>query len=134
MGCEQGAVVIYLDTHVIAWLYSGELSRIPPSAKALIEDRDLLISPMVILELSYLHEIERLSVAASMIVEALAATIGLRVCSLPFHRLVVEAMQQKWTRDPFDRIIVANALCAQSLLLTKDVAILQHCPSAVWGE
>ena len=124
--------MIYLDTHVVAWLYAGELDRLSPFASERIEAEDVVISPMVVLELTYLHEIERLLVDAPVIIESLEAAIGLRVCTLPFHRLVMEAASQKWTRDPFDRIIVANAVCAQSPLLTKDRQILQHCQSAVW--
>ena len=124
--------MIYLDTHVVAWLYSGELDRLSPCAGERIEAEDVLISPMVVLELTYLYEIDRLLVDAPVIIGSLEATIGLRVCTLPFHRLVMEAALQKWTRDPFDRIIVANAVCAQSALLTKDRQILQHCQSAVW--
>ena len=124
--------MIYLDTHVVVWLYAGELDKISTFAKALIEENDLLISPMVILELTYLQEIERISVEASVIVESLEAAIGLQVCRLSFHQLVMEAMAQNWTRDPFDRIIAANALCAKSKLLTKDAVILKNCPYAVW--
>ena len=124
--------MIYLDTHVVAWLYAGELGRLSQFASERIEAEDVLISPMVVLELTYLHEIERLLVDAPVIIESLEASIGLRVCALPFHRLVLEAASQKWTRDPFDRIIVANAVCAQSPLLTKDRLILKHCQSAVW--
>ena len=124
--------MIYLDTHVVVWLYAGELGRISTSAKALIEEHDILISPMVILELTYLQEIERLSVDASVIIESLEASIGLRVCRLSFHQLVMEAMSQKWTRDPFDRIIAATALCAKAELITKDAVILKNCQYAVW--
>jgi PIN domain nuclease of toxin-antitoxin system len=52
--------VIYLDTHVVAWLYAGELGRLSQFASERIEAEDVLISPMVVLELTYLHEIERL--------------------------------------------------------------------------
>ncbi len=132
MEFRWGTFVIYLDTHLVVWLYAGELGRISKSAQSLIEEHNLLISPMVILELTYLQEIERLSVEASVIIESLEASIGLRVCSLSFHQLVMEAMTQKWTRDPFDRIIAANALCAKSQLITKDATILKNCPYAVW--
>jgi PIN domain nuclease of toxin-antitoxin system len=125
--------LIYLDTHVVAWLYAGQVHRIPLAAQAMIEEQDAAISPMVVLELAYLHEIERLSADASVIVESLEASLGLRVCTLPFHRLVMEAVAQTWTRDPFDRIIASNAICAKSKLLTKDAAMLEHCSYATWG-
>jgi PIN domain nuclease of toxin-antitoxin system len=45
----------------------------------------------------------------------------------------MEAMAQKWTRDPFDRLISSNAICAGSPLLTKDATILEHCSCATWA-
>ena len=54
------------------------------------------------------------------------------VIYLDTHVLVMEAIAQSWTRDPFDRIIVANAICAESQLLTKDANILGNYKNAVW--
>jgi len=33
----------------------------------------------------------------------------LRLCDLPFPLIAAAALDEKWTRDPFDRLIVANA-------------------------
>ncbi|MDA8164799.1 MAG: PIN domain-containing protein [Desulfobacteraceae bacterium] len=125
--------MIYLDTHVVAWAYAGEIDRFPPSVCRRIEESDLLISPFVLLELKYLHEIERLTVEPGVIYENLASTIGLAVCDLPLMRVITEALPQTWTRDPFDRIITATATARDAILLTKDAAILTHYPKAFWG-
>ena len=42
------------------------------------------------------------------------------------------ALSLDWTRDAFDRIIVANAMIQKSALLTKDQQILQHYKLAIW--
>ncbi|MCP4995668.1 MAG: type II toxin-antitoxin system VapC family toxin [Gammaproteobacteria bacterium] len=52
-------MLIYLDTHVVVWLYVGDLSKFSHPAKAALNTSPLVISPMVILELTYLHEIGR---------------------------------------------------------------------------
>lgn len=125
--------MIYLDTHVVVWAYAGEIERFPASVCSRIEESDLLISPFVLLELKYLHEIERLTVEPGVIYENLASTIGLTVCDLPLIRVISEAMPQTWTRDPFDRIITATATARDAVLLTKDETILAHYPKAFWG-
>ena len=38
----------------------------------------------------------------------------------------------KWTRDPFDRLITAQAALDDSPLLTKDDTIHTYYPEAVW--
>jgi PIN domain nuclease of toxin-antitoxin system len=37
-----------------------------------------------------------------------------------------------WTRDPFDRLIAAQALVANATLVTKDTLMSKHCPAALW--
>ncbi len=39
--------MIYLDTHVVAWLYVGEIDRFPSRVCNLLEKEDLLVSPNV---------------------------------------------------------------------------------------
>ena len=124
--------MIYLDTHVVVWLYAAELDRFTPTAKDRLEREDLLISPIVQLELQYLRETARITVDSALILESLGQTIGLELCGQPFALVVVESIQQDWTRDPFDRLIVAQAKTRDASLLTKDRTILEHYPHAVW--
>jgi PIN domain nuclease of toxin-antitoxin system len=126
--------VIYLDTHVVAWLYAGQVELLPPSVMLRLEAAELKISPMVSLELEYLHEIGRLSVPGVQVVRTLALQLGLVTCDLPFATVIEHALQQAWTRDPFDRIIVAHAVAAGKELVTKDRVIHQHCSLALWGS
>lgn len=37
-----------------------------------------------------------------------------------------------WTRDPFDRMIAAQAIVADAPLVTADRTILANLPLAVW--
>jgi PIN domain nuclease of toxin-antitoxin system len=48
--------VSYLDTHTAAWLYGGFISKLSAEAFDLIENSQVLISPIVMLELEYLFE------------------------------------------------------------------------------
>ncbi|MFP5288482.1 MAG: type II toxin-antitoxin system VapC family toxin [Thermoanaerobaculia bacterium] len=128
------ASLIYLDTHVVAWLFAGHTDPLPPRARARIEDHDLLISPAAVLELQYLYEIERVAEPARVVLDALGAEIGLKVCDLPFPRVAEAALGLEWTRDPFDRLIVAQAIVRGASLLTRDRVIHDHYPSAVWSD
>ena len=123
---------IYLDTHVVVWLYQKDLSKFSNKVLALMENNDLLISPMVVLELELLNEIGRLTVKSSEIISELQKTVALKVCDEKFSHVAHEAIDLSWTRDPFDRLIVANSLCANAKLISKDRTILKHCKNAVW--
>ena len=126
--------MIYADTHVVAWLYAGRPDLIPPRARRLIEDQPLLISPMVALELEYLFETGRTAEPARTVLQSLGREIGLRLCDLPFPDVAAVAMRQSWTRDPFDRIIVAQAALRRTPLITKDAAMRAHYDRALWGR
>ena len=126
------ATVIHLDTHVIAWLYAGQIPRLSARARAAIERDAIAISPMVELELEYLHEIGRLTVPSAVIVEDLERRLGLSVLETPFPLVVAEARRQSWTRDPFDRLIAAQAIVEGASLLTADEGIRAAVRAAVW--
>ncbi len=91
-----------------------------------------MISPIVGLELQYLHETGRLAHQAEIILEALK-NLGIALCPLPFEQIVEVALAQQWTRDPFDRIIVSQARLRDSILVTKDRLIRRHYSKARWG-
>ena len=124
--------LIHLDTHVIVWLFAGDLDRLSDAARQWIERASLVISPMVELELQYLHEIGRTSRPGREVVADLATRLGLTRSTASFADIAERAASLAWTRDPFDRIIVASALADGCPLLTKDDNIRQHFTAAVW--
>jgi len=124
--------MIYLDTHAVVWLFAGEISRFTAQGKMLLEENELRVSPVVQLELQFLKEVDRITADSALILETLCETIRLITCPLPFSRIVVEAVTLDWTRDPFDRLIVAHARAQNAPLLTKDRLLHQHFPLACW--
>jgi PIN domain nuclease of toxin-antitoxin system len=88
---------------------------------------------MALLELEYLHEIGRTRTGASEVLAHLSSTVGLRLAEHPFTAVAYAAARQRWTRDPFDRIIVAQAELAEAPLITKDDTILANYGPARWS-
>ena len=126
-------LVSYADTNLIVRLASGEMDKISARAKRQIEGTQVLISSMVLLELEVLHEIGRLTISANEILADLSQKIGLRVCQLPMAAVVASALGIKWTREPGDRLIVANALANnEAPLITADREIREHYPNSIW--
>lgn len=127
--------MIYLDTHVIAWLYADGPAGFPDALVRLLEETDdIRISPMVRLELQHLYEIDRVSRPALPVIDEVGAALGLVVCQAPFAAVVGEAEGHAWTRDPFDRLIVAQAAAHDAPLVTKDDVIHRHYARAVWSQ
>ena len=129
----ETAILIYLDTHVVLWLYLRKGEGISERARQSIEyEPEILISPMALLELDYLHEIGRTTLGSEPVFNYLHQQIDLQVCQKSFPDVIRTASQLSWTRDPFDRVITAQAATDGSSLITKDEIILHHYENAVW--
>ena len=123
---------VYLDTHVALWLYAGEIERISKRAAVLLNAEQITISPVVLLELRYLQEIGRLGAAPRTIVGDLKRRLGLAVDDRSMQDVTERALELSWTRDVFDRLIVAQASLDGAALVTTDRLIRKHYPKAVW--
>jgi PIN domain nuclease of toxin-antitoxin system len=134
MGEQVGQQVIsYLDTNVVVFLHSGNAARLSRRAIEQIESTDLLVSGMVMLELEMLYEKGTINYTASQILSDLNQQIGVSVCQLPMAAVMNSAIQIKWTREPGDRVIVANAIANNEVpLVTSDRRIHEQYPNAIW--
>jgi PIN domain nuclease of toxin-antitoxin system len=126
-------LIAYLDTQVAFWLASGKPRRLTTDARRVIAKASLLLSPVVLLELEMLYEIRRSALSSQDIEAKLKSEVGLGICTLPFGDVIGSAMGEGWTRDPLDRLIVANAKAAGlAPLVTADENIRKNYIRAVW--
>ena len=126
-------MIAYLDTHVVIWLCENNLTRITAPALDALNGCDLLVSPMVSIELSFLHEIGRSRRVPQDILRQLREQIGVRVCDHSFPDIAEAATYETWTRDPFDRMIVAQAKAnCYATLISADEDIRANYPKTLW--
>lgn len=123
---------IYLDTHTVIWLYTGQLKKFSKNTLDILENNNLFISPMVKLELQYLYEKQRITDTAEQIINALQEEIDLKICHKNWLDVVNVALTCDFTRDAFDRLIVAHAMLGNSVLITKDEKLTEHYKNCVW--
>ena len=125
--------VVFLDTHIVVWLYDALVEKLSGPARTAIERSTALrVSPMVRLELQYLFEIGRVRAPPGEILDELARSIGLRESDPKMAPVIQAALSIDWTRDTFDRLIVAEARVARAGLVKKDRVIREHDEMAVW--
>jgi PIN domain nuclease of toxin-antitoxin system len=126
-------VTVYLDTNISIWFSQKDFGRISSTALSHLREDDLLISAMVVLELEYLFELKRILWPAQDLLRKLRHEADVDVCELSLQAVAEAALAEKWTRDPFDRMIVANAKAnALSPLITADEKIQANYPRALW--
>ncbi|WP_413452554.1 type II toxin-antitoxin system VapC family toxin [Georgenia phoenicis] len=109
---------LLVDTHVVLWQLTGEREVSPEAREALLSARDLLISAVSFAEIGIKVSLKKLEVPQGL--EGAVQALGLRVLGLsPAHGLAVGDLPLHH-RDPFDRLIIAQAVCEDLPVLTAD--------------
>ena len=135
MGSEvaEPPLIAYLDTNVALWLLNNDLKKLTEEAKKVIRRASLRISPMVLLEFEYLLEIRRTKPSTMEMVGRLQAQLDVELCDFPFPLIAQAAIHEKWTRDAFDRLIVAHARANKiAALVSADQLIQTNYSATIW--
>lgn len=119
--------MILLDTNALLWATLGHARAAP-----LFGRERLYVSPVAILELKFLEEVGRLTPISGRTIDDIGRSGPWIVDSPASDALFSAAMDLGWTRDPFDRLIVAHARCRRWRLATGDRRLIERLgPEAV---
>lgn len=125
---------VLLDTHALIWHFedSGSLGS---SARSTINDprNRLFISAVSIWELSIKISLGKLQLGASVraVIDGYAKTGATLLPMTPEHAMMTESLP--WHhRDPFDRMLIAQANREGLTLLTHDDRIRQYDVQHTW--
>ncbi|CAN5747685.1 type II toxin-antitoxin system VapC family toxin [soil metagenome] len=114
---------LLLDTHVLLWLLVDP-TKIRATTLSIVRDRqnELLISPASAWEIATKHRLGRLGQAQTVINGYTSHLETLGATELPITgRDALTAGQMTWDhQDPFDRMLVAQAMIRSLVLVTKD--------------
>ncbi|HET7618145.1 MAG TPA: PIN domain-containing protein [Vicinamibacterales bacterium] len=112
--------MILLDTSAVIWI-----ARRHPRTRALLRaHRRLYLSPAVLLELQFLQEAGRIRVDRSM--QSVIDDDRWTLDEPPSAAWFLEAIGVSWTRDPFDRLLVAHAQLRGWRLATGDAVLIDQ--------
>ena len=124
-----------LDTHTFLWMAANP-SRLSQEVRELVldESRELHLSAASGWEIAILDRLKRVElpdVPQRFVPEAMQR---LRVSPVPisFHTAISSAMLPPIHRDPFDRIIVAEAMKKKMTVLTKDSMFAEYDVLVLW--
>ena len=112
--------MILLDTNAIIWLHQGDSRAAPLTARS----TRLYASPASLLELQFLSESGRLRVRGGGPVEQLLQDDRWVLDNPASAAWFEKATLVGWTRDPFDRLLVAHARLRAWRLATGDRALI----------
>lgn len=117
------APVILLDTSAVIWLSEGHRRT-----RVLERAPRLYVSPVTLLEAQMLTEAGRLRPVRG--IADLSADPRWLVDEPPAIKWFAAAADLSWTRDPFDRLVVAHARVRGWKLATSDGVLLDQLPAS----
>lgn len=118
---------VLLDTHIALWAVT-QSPLLPPKAEAaIVAAQEVFVSVASLWEIAIKHALGkgRMPVSAAQALQAFTDA-GYSVLDIrPEHALQVEALPPIH-HDPFDRLLVAQALAEPLILVTRDAAIARY--------
>ncbi len=124
---------LLLDTNVVVWLLLGAREAIPSAVAERIADVDIdsLVSAASVWEIATKRSLGKLDIDPRWREVLNRLDIGQLPVSAE-HAAGVEALP--WHhRDPFDRLLVAQAMVEGCVLVTADRTLDQYDVQTLWG-
>jgi PIN domain nuclease of toxin-antitoxin system len=119
---------LLLDTHVLLWA-AGSPAQLPPAARTLLEDpnNELVFSAASLWEIAIKRGLGRadFQVDARVLRRGLLDNGYLELSITSEHAVFIDSLPAIH-KDPFDRILIAQATVEGITLLTADVLIAQY--------
>lgn len=112
---------LLLDTHVVLWQLSGSRALGPRASAAVAEAAELAFSVVSFAEIGVKAAVGKLVVPARL--DAHVAAAGIRVVGLSAEHGLAVAELPLHHRDPFDRLLIAQARLDGYALVSADERI-----------
>lgn len=123
---------VLLDTNVVVWLLLGDRGSVSPSATDLLEDEDsaIFVSAVSVWEIAIKRSLGKLTIEDGW---------GRTLTRLDFEPMPVTAEHAEdvehlpWHhRDPFDRLLVAQASLEGHALVSSDPQMTAYDVEVIW--
>jgi PIN domain nuclease of toxin-antitoxin system len=123
---------LLVDTNVVVWLLLGDRSRVSEAARLALEDElnRVTVSAATVWEIALKRSLGKLTIEDGWA----RALVRLGFDALPVTAIHAEAVERlPWHhRDPFDRLLVAQARSEALQMVTADARLAAYGVELVW--
>lgn len=125
-----------LDTHVFLWFVSGD-KKLPISIKKKIEDinQACFLSAASLWEITIKYQIGKLELKISLadLFDCVAIN-QIEIVPITYDHLLTLSSLPKLHNDPFDRLIVSQAIAENFVLITQDKKLRKYKIKHLWTK
>lgn len=128
-------MTVLLDAHAFLWFVMGS-SKLSDTARSLIEEQtqNKLVSVVTLWEIAIKHSLGRLTLKAPFdhIIPQQLSRNGFDVLNISLGHLNALITLPFHHRDPFDRLLIAQAINEQFPVVSADVAFDSYDIQRIW--
>ena len=125
---------LLLDTHAFIW-YVEDDKRLPKNTRLKIKspNNDILISSASLWEISIKTSLNKLTIKASMTeIINMVFDNGFQLLHILPKHIIKNNLLAFHHRDPFDRMIIAQALAEKIIVISKDEIFEKYNTVRIW--
>ena len=115
---------ILLDTHLLLWAFAAP-ERLPIRARKRIDVSEVFVSAVSIWEVSIKASLGKIQADANLLLAEIEPA-GFTLLPISGEHAVAVGLLPSIHRDPFDRMLVAQARTEPLILLTNDAALTAY--------
>lgn len=118
---------ILLDTHIALWAVTGSAKLAPEAVKTILDADEVFVSAASVWEIAIKRSLDKSNMPITS-AKALQAFLdaGYRLLEVKAAHAVHVEQLPRIHKDPFDRMLVAQALCEPLALITRDTVLAQY--------
>ena len=116
---------LLLDTNVLLWFMNDNVRLRPEGRKLMDEAAEIHVSSVSVWEIAIKSRLGRLNAEPDEVVEAMVKNGMLELPVFNRHAIAAGRLPAHH-QDPFDRLLIAQAVTEQMCLLTSDVQLRSY--------
>ena len=127
---------LLVDTHALIWFITDN-NKLPINTKKFIEsnDNDCYVSIATFWEIGIKNSIGRLDLNSDLQkIFRIIEESGFDILPITTNHILQNADLELYHQDPFDRIIIAQAMVEKMTIITKDIQFKNYNIPIVWDR
>ena len=121
-----------LDTHAILWYFQGN-ENLPKKIRTIIESKSCFYSIISFWEIAIKQKLGKLDSSFSIQeLESMCTKANIQIAPITSKSIETTKFLPLIHRDPFDRLLIAQAKNLNLILITQDMFIPQYDVKTLW--